>query len=394
MTPRRLAGTAVGVTCAAMLLAACTGAVDPGSAGEASASEPSASVSASTAPSPSPSPTPVATTASPAPEPVNPLTGLPADERRPVLVVKLDNTVYAQPHAGLTRADVVYVEEVEYGITRLAAVFSGRVPTRIGPVRSARITDIDLLEQYDRPAFAFSGAQRKMLPVLAAAPFFDVSPGTGVAGYSRDSSRRAPYNYYLDGRVVLDRAPRASLAPDPGFDFDIDVPAGGLVARRARMEWGYSSAAFRYVPSTGLYAVHLNGQRAGAEERPAGQNAATVVIQYVKQRPSAYFDKGGGNTPHAQTIGTGRAVVLRDGLAWEVRWSRPTGASGTTFTLPDGSPLAFKPGQTWVVLLDRTRTARVRPLTEPPSMSAAPSSSPSSSPSAPAPSSSGSPGSQ
>ena len=41
-----------------------------------------------------------------------------------MLIVKLDNTTYAQPHAGLTKADVVYVEEVEYGITRLAAVFS------------------------------------------------------------------------------------------------------------------------------------------------------------------------------------------------------------------------------------------------------------------------------
>ena len=124
-----------------------------------------------------------------------------------MLVVKLDNTVYAQPHAGLTKADVVYIEEVEYGITRLAAVFSSSVPGRIGPVRSARITDVDLLAQYDRPAFAYSGAQRKMFPALDGADFYDVSPRTGGAGYSRDGSRRAPYNYYFDGR---DRArPRA-----------------------------------------------------------------------------------------------------------------------------------------------------------------------------------------
>ena len=234
-----------------------------------------------------------------------------------MLVVKLDNTVYAQPHAGLTKADVVYIEEVEYGITRLAAVFSSTIPARIGPVRSARITDVDLLAQYDRPAFAYSGAQRRMFPALDGADFYDVSPRTGGAGYSRDGSRRAPYNYYVDGHVGLDRAPKASLAKDQGFVFDDAVPEGGLVAKSADMKWGYSSAGFDYRKRTGLYAVSLNGRRAGAEESDDGQNASTVVIQYVKQRPSAYFDKGGGNTPHADTIGTGRAVVMRDGLAWD-----------------------------------------------------------------------------
>ena len=279
--------------------------------------------------------------------------------------MKLDNTRNAQPHAGLVKADVVYVEEVEYGITRLAAVFSSQVPTRIGPVRSARITDIDLLAQYGRPAFAFSGAQRRMWPILAAAPFYDISPLHGDQGYSRDGSRPAPYNYYLDGRVGLSRAPKASAAHDMGFAFDVSVPPGGLVARTADMRWGFSSAAFAYDRGTGLYEVSLNDQRARAEEADRGQNAATVVIQYVKQTPSVFFDKDGGNTPHAHTIGTGRAWVLRDGRAWKTTWSRPSAEGGTTFTLADGSVLPFKPGQVWIVLLDRQRSADLEPLTEP-----------------------------
>ena len=319
-------------------------------------------------PSPAPTPTP-APTPSPTPTPTptwtSPLDGLPGEAAEPVLIVKLDNTTYAQPHAGLTKADVVYIEEVEYGITRLAAVFSSSVPRRIGPVRSARITDVDLLAQYDRPAFAYSGAQRKMFAVLDGADFYDVSPRTGGAGYSRDGSRRAPYNYFFDGRTGLDRAPKATLAKDQGFAFDEEVPDGGRVATSADMKWGYSSAGFDYRKRTGLYAVTLNGREAGAEENDRGQNAATVVIQYVKQRPSAYFDQGGGNTPHADTIGSGKAIVMRDGLAWETTWSRPSAADGTTFTLKDGTVLPFKPGQVWIVLLDRKRTAEVEPLTKP-----------------------------
>ena len=73
------------------------------------------------------------------------------------------------------------------------------------------------------------------------------------------------------------------------------------------------------------------------------------MIQYVN-RTSDFFDKGGGNTPHAITIGKGAAVVLRDGLMFQAKWSRPDAESGTTFTDGQGQVLAFKPGQQWIVL--------------------------------------------
>jgi hypothetical protein len=258
----------------------------------------------------------------------------------------------------------VYIEEVEYGITRLAAVFSSQVPKRIGPVRSARITDIDLFAQYGRPAFAYSGAQRRMFPYLKAASIYDVSPYTG-GGYTRDGNRRIPYNLFYDGRVGIKRAPKATPARDMGFVFDEQAPDGGLNATKAYMKWGYASAAFDYDKKDAEYRISLNGQPARAEEWSGGQRAATVVIQYVKQEKSQFWDKGGGNTPHAETIGTGTAMVLRDGRVWKTTWSRPNAKSGTTFTLRDGSLLPFKPGQLWVVLLDKKRPATITPLTKP-----------------------------
>lgn len=282
-----------------------------------------------------------------------------------MLIVKLDNTHNAQPHAGLKDADVVYIEEVEYGITRIAAVFSSIVPKRIGPVRSARITDIDLTAQYGSPAFAFSGVQRKMWPAIQGAPLIDVSPNKDAVNYSRDHDRRAPYNYFLNGVDTLKLATEASSDRDMGFVFSNDVPAGGSVNTRAKMKWSEASAEFTYDPLTALYKVKLNGYPAEAEENNAGQNAATVVIQNVKQTPSKYFDKGGGNTPHAATIGAGTAVVLRDGMSYDVTWSRPSAEVGTTFTMADGSPMPFKPGQQWIVLLDKTHPATVFPLPSP-----------------------------
>ena len=319
------------------------------------------SAEASTRPSTKATPTPTPT---PTPPPTSPLNGLPQpyeDEPSPVLVVKLDNTRFAQPHAGLDRADIVYIEEVEYGITRLAAVFSSNVPQRIGPVRSARITDIDLLAQYGSPAFSYSGAQRKMWPVIANSSLIDISPNKAAYAYQRDFSRRAPYNYFLDGPEGLTAAPDASQARDIGLSLNSTPPPNGSVGLSARYEWSASSAEFTYDQASRLYRVSLNGRTAEAEETPDGQRAATVVIQYVKQEPSPFFDKGGGNTPHAITIGQGDAVVLRDGLVYAAKWSRPDAESGTTFTNGQGQVLAFKPGQQWIVLANRDAAATLFP---------------------------------
>jgi hypothetical protein len=273
-----------------------------------------------------------------------------------VIVVKFDNTPSAQPHAGLRSADIVYIEEVEFGLTRLAAVFSTTLPPVVGPVRSARISDIDLLKQFGRPAFAYSGAQSRMRPLLGAASIYDVSGDKGISGYYRDRNRRAPYDFMGKPAQLLRRAPHASGAQDVGFVFAAATPAGGRAATGVTVSYPASSAQFVYDASSRSYDVRLNKKAARASEGGT-QHATTVVIQYVKQYDSGFGDKFGGRTPKEETIGTGTGWVLRGGRAWQVTWSRPAGKSGTTYKAADGSVLAFAPGQVWIALVNRTRPA-------------------------------------
>lgn len=95
------------------------------------------------------------------PDPICPLTGLDATgdgvPARPVLAVKIENSPLARPQAALNDADIVYEEPVEGGITRFIALFQCADVDRLGPVRSARTTDPDVLVQYGIPVFAYSG---------------------------------------------------------------------------------------------------------------------------------------------------------------------------------------------------------------------------------------------
>lgn len=321
-----------------------------------------------TSSSATPTPTPATSSASPSPSPsstygipagASPFSGLPGGANKPVLSVKVDNTSAAQPHAGLTAADVVYVEEVEWGLTRLNAIFATTIPKVIGPVRSARISDIDILAQYGKIAFANSGAQTKLLPVLAKANLYDVSADTDGPGYSRDPGRHAPVNEMLDPKALLARVPDDGLAKDIGFVFSETPPAGGQPVQEVTAKWADSDISFRWDDKSKSWVVGLNGAESKAAEGGA-QHAATVVIQQVEQTDSGYGDMYGGKTPMVESVGSGNAIVLRDGKLWSVKWNRPDAASGTHFTLADGRPMPFAIGQEWIVFLDKSRTPVIK----------------------------------
>ncbi|WP_329261759.1 DUF3048 domain-containing protein [Actinoallomurus sp. NBC_01490] len=286
----------------------------------------------------------------PAPARAHPFTGAPAGADGPVLAVKIDNTKSAKPQLGLRSADIVYVEQVEGGLSRIMAVFSSKLPSRIGPVRSARISDLHLLPQFGRPAFAYSGVQGKMKPYVAKAPLIDVSQDRSNTGYTRTGPHAAPYNLYGTPRQLLARAPGASRAGDIGFRFG-PAPDGGKTVSSFTARYPAAALKFTWSPGEKRWLVTQDGHpdRAGEGGRQGG---ATIVVQRAHTTRSQFHDFLGNYTPLVQTVGTGKATVLRDGKAYDARWSRPSEKDGTTFTTASGAPMTFATGQVWVVLVN------------------------------------------
>jgi Protein of unknown function (DUF3048) N-terminal domain/Protein of unknown function (DUF3048) C-terminal domain len=276
---------------------------------------------------------------------LSPFTGEPISALGPVLAVKIDNLAPARPQTGLTQADIVYVLPVEGGLSRILAVFSSHFPPVIGPVRSAREDDLELLAQFGRPAFAYSGAQPKLLRVVEKARIVDLYDGL-VRGYFRDTRRVAPHNLYGHTSQLLAEAPGASKAHDIGFRFG---PArGGQPVASFSVSYAAASFMFRWSARDGRWLVWMDGAPARAAE--GGQlGAPTVVIQYTRVRTS-HFLEAGIRPPYAESTGTGTGMVLRGGQACAIRWSRPDANGGTTFTSLSGQPMTFARGQVWVVL--------------------------------------------
>ncbi|WP_367319561.1 DUF3048 domain-containing protein [Streptomyces sp. HUAS ZL42] len=263
-----------------------------------------------------------------------------------VLAVKIDNASAARPQTGLNSADVVYTEQVEGGLSRLMAVYATKLPKTVGPVRSARESDLELLRQFDHPILAFSGAQRKLLPLIDKAPLEAMPPGKVSGAYYRGTDKSAPHNLYLRPGELLPTAP-GPAALTTGFQYG-DAPEGGRAEASRTVRYPATRFTFTWSGSRHRYLVAMDGTpTVTTDGKPV--TPATVVVQYVNVRKSGFRDFLGNNTPYTETVGSGKAQVLRDGRTYDVRWKREKATDGTKFTTGDGKQVNFARGQVWVV---------------------------------------------
>ena len=275
---------------------------------------------------------------------VNPLTG--SGPGGHVLAVKIDNVGDAQnEQAGLNSADLVYVIQVEGGLSRYLAVFdSTNAPSQVGPVRSARQTDIPLLAAYGRVGLAYSGAISGLLPKLAAANLQNITPDSNASLFSNQGSSPT----YIDPKTIFSTYPNLAETKNVGFDFGT-LPAGGQPASSVSVSM--PAASFTFTASGTMWLVSVDGH--AAETTDQGRTTAdNVIVQHVQVVPGEFTDHNAAqpaNEVFSETTGQGAADFYRNGEVWHGQWSKPTDTSATSYTV-DGKPMQLTQGRTWIVL--------------------------------------------
>jgi DUF3048 family protein len=307
-----------------------------GSAGTPPASDPTTGASTPGTATPTASPT----TAEPTTKSGDPLTGGKVSGN-PVIAVKVENTAAARPQVGLSQADIVFVEEVEGGQTRLVAVYHSRLPSRLGPVRSARTTDAQLLPLFGKPALVYSGANARVQRTL------DRSSLVPVFRLTRDRRRSAPHNVFVDLPQVA-RTEKLGKAKAIGWTFAEKPSRQGRPDGSAVSKVGNDTFGFAY--TKGRYTVTWRGDRYVDGDDQAVTKADNAVIMRVRNVPDGNRDVLGSASVLSETVGRGKVTVYRDGVKIEGSWSREKSSAPLRFTDADGQDIALKPGQTWVTL--------------------------------------------
>ena len=305
-------------------------------------SAPVVSAIASASPSPKPA----------LPPPIGPpghYSGIATKPGSPVLAIKIENTVAGRPQAGVNSADLVYVEQVEGGLTRLLAIYNSRLPPMIGPVRSARSDNTQLLGQFGPVAFAYSGAQPAVLAVVAASNLVDVGYNDESQLYTLLPGRYAPENLFVDPAKLL-AVKHGIGAKDIGLRFS-QTPPPGPAATSAAVGYPAAKFVFGYDAASRGYTITQDGTLLRGLDNKL-ESAKNIVVQNIQQVVSGEVDVLGNATPANVTTGSGSATLYRNGRAIPLHWSRGSDTSSTYYSYEGtGKRMVLNPGTTWIMLL-------------------------------------------
>lgn len=293
----------------------------------------------------------VHTTPKPAVVAVNPLTGLTPPPAGPVIAVKVDDTEPGRPSMGLDKSDVIYIEEAEGGESRMVVVFATAKP-KVRAVRSVRTSDPELLGPYGKIILVASGGGGSALPTLDRSTLWSSINDRNGPGFSRDSSRKAPYNLVSD-LAKVSAAHKGAGVRDVGFTWVAVDPrlATAKPALKVNTLVGSTKVSFVWDARLARYVRTVDGRRVlAADGTPIAK--PNVLLQYCTiSADRSDVDVLGNPSMYTKTIGTGPVVLFRDGKRIAGTWSRPSLGARTTFKDAAGKELLFAPGGTFVALV-------------------------------------------
>ncbi|KAA3663880.1 MAG: DUF3048 domain-containing protein, partial [Chloroflexi bacterium] len=297
----------------------------------------------------------------------NPLTGEWVDDsavlqRRP-LAVKISNSPanFVRPQSGLNDADIVFEHTSEGHITRFTAIFYGSAPEKIGPIRSARLIDVELPAMYDA-ALGYSGASVGVSRRLLGSDFKPRIIYSYEEGYYRTGEDK-PYEHtlYADPNGFWRALDAKDQNVPPTFNtfnaFSSEPPAGGALASKVMIDYEWELVEWRFDEEDGRYYRWSAGEPiidANDGEQASAANVVIIAPFHMEDATiceEARNDRCTALSVQIQLWGNGSGIILRDGRQFDINWHRENRNDMLTFTDADGKPFPLQIGNTWVQLV-------------------------------------------
>lgn len=277
--------------------------------------------------------------------------------------VQIDNAPGARPQTGLTAADLVYETPTEAQLTRYTAFYQTRAPQVVGPVRSARLVDLQVIPEYDG-ILAYSGASVGVSGLLNAQKVYRLQVQTNAAASSwRDNSRYAPDNLYASVAKLRDIAKDFGWARPSKADSMVfgPAPSGGQFAQGVSIPYSTGPVDFRYNVSTKSYDRFMNGSPDVDAGNGQTISPSNVIVLFTNFRTTNIVeDEAGELSLDPKLQGQGTAWILRDNQRYVVKWERDSLSSVTRFVDPKtGKDVPLAQGQTWICLIPQWLSASI-----------------------------------
>ncbi len=292
-------------------------------------------------------------------------------KRRPI-AVKISNSPakYTRPQAGLNSADIVYEHITEGSITRFTAIIYGEIPEKMGPIRSARLIDLQIPVMYDA-ALAYSGSSIGVSRKLFSSDFSTRILRTLEQGYYRTGENK-PYEHTLyahpeDFWSVLEQKGENRAPEFNAFmTFSSEAPINGLLTKAVNIQYlKFTSIDWRFDPDDETYLRWVDGEKHLDANSGQQINAANIVLIFAPHQLDTTiceFQSGDQCLAYSMQIdlmGEGTAVVLRDGQRYDVTWRRNHREDMLILVDELGLPFPLQIGNTWFQIMPQDYPAPI-----------------------------------
>lgn len=304
------------------------------------------------------------------PDNINPLTGLEVDDpdtlnRRPFIVKIINAPAEVRPQAGLIYADIVWETLIAGGVTRFAAIYYGQDIDFVGPIRSARLSDFELIRIY-RATLIYSGMSTGTLTVfqndnfLIPRAFGGTSPCPALCRYPEQSDK-LEWTLFGDTeamrQVAVERDKLTEYEPIFGMAFSEEIPESGTALDSIKIDYVETSIEWKYDTGANVWLRSQDGEphiEALTMEQVTADNILILEEDHIDQPFVSDGYWGPGNYAYSLNfIGSGRTILLRDGHYYEGEWRRGSQEEVLFYVDANEEPLVFKPGNTFVQLMPR-----------------------------------------
>jgi len=270
--------------------------------------------------------------------------------RRPI-AVKIEASTVSGPQSGLSRADMVFEHLTEGGITRFTALYLCRDSVALGPIRSARLIDLEIVPMFDA-LFAHVGACQPIMELIAKSDIADFDEYLGTPGYHRIPERKAPYNVYTSTDalwgVASERGWQRAVELEE-LPFSEEPPAAEATAIHISIPYSrWFTIEYQHDPQRRAYLRAMSGEPCIEAITGEQLTVTNVIVLYAIHNETNIRDALGARTVEIELTGQGRAIIFRDGLAFEARWLREERDQMLRYVDAFGNPIPLRPGNTWV----------------------------------------------
>ncbi len=297
----------------------------------------------------------------------NRLTGEEVDDpdqlqRRPI-AVKISNAPakWVRPQSGLNQADLIFEHITEAKITRFTMIIYGQTPPAVGPIRSARLIDLELPAMYDS-ALIYSGSSAGVRQLLLSSDFRPrILLATSPGYYRTGADKPLEHTLYGKPEIFWEVLEEKGLNQLPTFNtqmaFTSEPPPGGTPASDVTIDYDWTLINWRYDLESGRYLRWVDGKEhldANTDEQVKFANVAVILANHIEDPDICEQIINGVCTAFSvqpQIFGSGQAIIFRDGQRFDGTWERIGRYDLLTFKDDSGEPLPLQIGNTWFQII-------------------------------------------